>query len=69
MENRGFDEVVKAIKDATDATNKVLEAADLQRHAGPPTRLTGQQKAELLAFLIGCLTFLGFLWIVTSPFH
>ena len=69
MEKRGFDEVLQGIKKATADTNQVLEAAELQRHAGPSTRMTGQQKAELLALLIGCLTFLGFLWIVTGMIH
>lgn len=58
MDDRKFNQVVETIDKAEKDVDKVLGAARLQRHAGPGTQLTGEQKFYLLTLLICCLTFL-----------
>ena len=69
MDKRNFTEVVKGIESAEKDVDKVLDAAQLQRHEGPGTRLTANQKAELLMMLMGCGTFLGFVWLLFGLAH
>ena len=69
MDDRKFDQVVKGVESAEKGVDRVLGAARLQRHAGPPTRMTAEQKAGLLEMLIGCGTFLGVLWILFGWVH
>lgn len=69
MEKKDFDQVVQAIKEATDATNRVLDAANLQRHDGPPTRMTAEQKANALYAAIAAATFLAAFWMFTGLFR
>lgn len=69
MDDRKFHQVVETIDKAEKDVDKVLGAARLQRHEGPPTRMTAEQKADLLAMLIGCGTFLGVLWILFGWVH
>lgn len=64
MDNRNFDQVVKGVESAEKDVDKMLDAARLQRHEGPCTRLTGEQKASLLYTLMGCVTLLGAIWIL-----
>ena len=68
-DNRNFEEVVKGVENAEKDVDKVLGAARLQRHEGPGTRLTAQQKMELLMMLMGCGTFLGFVWLLFGMTH
>ena len=69
MDSRSFDQVVKGVESAEKDVDKMLDAARLQRHEGSGSRLTGEQKAGLLAMLIGCGTFLGVLWILFGWVH
>lgn len=57
MDKRHFDEVVKQIKGSNDDVDKVLDAAQLQRHEGPSRRLSADQKSNLLWGLIGLAAF------------
>lgn len=65
-DQRDFDEVVETIESAEKDVDKVLDAARLQRHEGPGTRLNAEQKMELLMTLMGCGTLLGFMLIITG---
>ena len=69
MDKRNFDQVVETIDKAEKDVDKVLDAARLQRHEGPSTRLNAEQKTNLLMMLMGCGTFLGFLWIMFGWAH
>lgn len=69
MDNRNFSQVVETIEGAEKDVDRVLGAARLQRHEGPGSRMTAEQKASLLAMLIGCGTFLGVLWILFGWVH
>lgn len=69
MDNRNFDQVVKGVENAEKDVDKMLDASRLQRHEGPGTRLTADQKMDLLMMLIGCVTLLGVLWIMIGWSH
>lgn len=69
MDKRNFDQVVDTIESAEKDVDKVLEAARLQRHEGPSTRMTAEQKANLLMMLMACGTLLGVLWIMLGWAH
>ena len=69
MDKRNFDQVVETIKRAEDDTDRVLEAAKLQRYEGPGTRLTAEQEMGLLMTLMGCGTFLGVVWVLFGWVH
>ena len=68
-DNRNFEDVVKGVESAEKDVDKMLDAARLQRHEGPGTRLTAEQKMELLIMLMGCGTLLGFMWIMLGWAH
>ncbi len=59
MDKRNFEDVVKGVESAEKDVDKVLDAARLQRHEGPGTRLTAEQKMELLMMLRAAARFLG----------
>lgn len=63
-DNRNFEEVVKSVESAEKDVDKMLDAARLQRHEGPGTRLTAEQKMDLLMALMGCGTMLAIIWIL-----
>lgn len=69
MDKRNFDQVVETIDKAEKDVDKVLDAARLQRHEGPSTRLSAGQKMDLLMMLMGCGTFLGFVWLLFGLGH
>lgn len=46
MDKRNFDQVVETIDKAEKDVDKVLDAARLQRHEGPSTRLSAGQKMD-----------------------
>lgn len=69
MDKRNFDQVVETIDKAEKDVDKVLDAARLQRHEGPSTRLSAGQKMDLLMMLMGCGTLLGVLWIMFGWAH
>lgn len=69
MDKRNFEDVVKGVESAEKDVDKVLDAARLQRHEGPGTRMTGEQKANLLYTLMGCLTLLGAMWVLFGWAH
>ena len=69
MDKRNFDQVVETIDKAEKDVDKMLGAARLQRHEGPGTRLTAEQKMELLMMLMGCGTFLGVVWVLFGWAH
>lgn len=69
MDSRSFDQVVKGVESAEKDVDKMLGAARLQRHDGPGTRLTADQKMDLLMMLMGCVTLLGVLWIMIGWSH
>jgi len=69
MDKRTYDQVVKGVESAEKDVDKMLGAARLQRHEGPSTRLTAQQKTNLLMMLMGCGTALGVLWILFGWAH
>lgn len=64
-DEKTFAEVVEDIRSAETKVDKVLDAARLERHAGPPARLSAEQKYCLLLaglgvlLVFGLLTFLG----------
>ncbi len=66
MDKRNFEDVVKGVESAEKDVDKMLDAARLQRHEGPGTRLSADQKVWLLELVIGCGTLLGFFWIITG---
>lgn len=68
MEKRTFDDVVKGIESAESDVDRVLDAGRLERHEGPSTRLSADQKAWLLELLIGSGTILGVLWMFIGRF-
>ena len=69
MDKRNFEDVVKGVESAEKDVDKVLDAARLQRHEGPSTRLSAGQKMDLLMMLMGCGTLLGVLWIMFGWAH
>lgn len=63
-DERKFEDVVRSIANSEEDVDKILAAARLTRHEAPGSKLTGQQKADLIAgfmFLIGVLGFFGFI--------
>lgn len=59
-EERKFEEVIEAIKNAEIDVDRVLEAAKLQRNEQQSHKLTAEQKAsviETVALILGLLTF------------
>lgn len=59
-EDRNFEKVIEAIKNAEIDVDRVLEAAKLQRNEQQSRKLTAEQKAsviETVALILGLLTF------------
>jgi len=51
-DQRKFTDVVEQIKSSEEDVDKVLTAARLNRHEGPPRYLSAQQKMDLLGGLM-----------------
>lgn len=68
-DNRTFEDVVKSICQSEEDVNKILKAAKLDRHESPGTRLSAEQKTDLIGmgimvmFFFGLLTFLAILFL------
>ena len=62
QDNRKFREVVDDITTAEKDVDAVLKAARLERHEG--TRLSAEQKTDIIMLLIGGLGFLYMLFIL-----
>lgn len=69
MDSRSFDQVVKGVESAEKDVDKMLGAARLQRNEGPGTKMSAEQKMNLLMMLMGCVTLLGVLWIMIGWSH
>lgn len=65
---RKFEEVVETIRNAEADVDKVLDAARLERHEGPPRYLSAEQKMNIIYCSFGLLAFLGFLGFMIVPF-
>ena len=62
QDNRKFREVVDDITTAEKDVDAVLKAARLERHEG--TRLSAEQKTDIIMLLIGVIGGLGFLFML-----
>ena len=65
---RKFNEVVETIRNAEEDVDKVLSAARLQRHKGPPRYLSADQKMSVIYCAFGLTAFLAFLGFLLTPF-
>ena len=65
---RKFDEVVDAIRNAESDVDKILEAAHLERHEGPPRYLSVDQKMSIAYCAFGLVAVLAFLGVLLTPF-
>lgn len=52
---RDFEEVIRGITSCEEDVDKVLKAARLERHEGPPRYLTAEQKIGMVAMVLGFL--------------
>ena len=62
QDNRKFRDVVDDITTAEKDVDAVLKAARLERHEG--TRLSAEQKTDIIMLLIGVIGGLGFLFML-----
>lgn len=65
---RKFEEVVETIKNAEEDVDKVLSAARLERHEGPPRYLSAEQKMSIIYCLFGLIGWLAFLGFMLVPY-
>ena len=62
QDQRKFRDVVEDITTAEKDVDDVLKAARLERHEG--TRLTAEQKMNIILLLIGLIWFLAFMFML-----
>lgn len=65
---RKFEEVVQTIRNAENDVDKVLSAARLERHEGPPRYLSADQKMSVIYCAFGLTAFLALLGFLLAPF-
>lgn len=65
-DNRTFEEVVTSIVKAEDDVDKILKAVRLERHESN-TRLSAEQKKEIIGWVLLLIGFLSFISIFFLP--